>query len=253
MGRFGEYEKFAVDVTNMDFSSAVQALEKKYEELGDEAARRSGNDLVYALELDGKFYILGKNDKGERHKVIFAGDGYVGHNKFPTSRLLHLLFPNKIKKYLLAVPSKFPSALKFETALHRLTGFSSKEGGTNIEKFTKLLNLRVQQLRKQNAPVVDEIIDRDIINYLGKIIGKQGMSEYQDILKTIFNDYRGTDERLLKAVNLIFAIDVKDEKTVSGAGLRKLGSFDAEKSIGKQYSLSLQEIYEQIKKEFLNA
>lgn len=253
MDQFGEYQKFVVDVTGMDFSSAVSALNKKYEELGDEAIERKGNELVYALELNGKFYILGKNDKGTRHEVIFAGKGYVPHNKFPTSRLLHLLYPNEIKKYLIAIPSSFSSALSFETALHRLTGFNSKGGGSNIEKFTDLLNQRVQQLRSKNAPVVDEIIDKNIINYLGQIIGKQGNDEYKDILKTIFNDYRGEDKKLLKAVNLIFGIDVESGKNVTSSNLKKLGNYDADASIGKQYSLSLKEIYNQIKREIENS
>ena len=88
------------------------------------------------------------------------------------------------------------------------------------------MNQRVQQLRSKNAPVVDEIIDKNIIN---------------------------KDKKLLKAVNLIFGIDVESGKNVTSSNLKKLGNYDADASIGKQYSLSLKEIYDQIKREIENS
>lgn len=202
----GKFERYAVDVTDSTPSDSIKKLHETFE--GNSEVKLDGNACIYVLLAEGTAYLVGMNGSNKtRFHVLFSNQQYQGHNKFPSARLVSLVFQKSVKRYLLALPKEFKTLRQFELAVQKELNFSKN---TNTEKFKELVLRRVKALSKYNGPVVKSIFTPQLTAYLAKMIGSQSFGEYADLTLQSFVDYRGDDKQLRTALSLLFGLEIED-------------------------------------------
>lgn len=241
----GKYQKYAVDVTDSTPTESIERLHKAFEKNPEVVL--DGSACIYVMIAEGTAYLVGMNGPNKkRYHVLFSNQQYQGHNKFPSARLVSLVFQKSVKRYLLALPKEFKTLRQFELAVQGELNFSQK---TNIEKFKELVARRVKALSRYNGPVVQKIFTPELIAYLGRMIGAQSFGEYADLTLQSFVDYRGDDKQLRTALSLLFGLEIEDiiepdsgeknqDKSMKRGALRNAKDIDLKRYLGgRQRSL----------------